>query len=186
MRQVRQSVDVVNGVDVIKVVGSASAEGAQVSADPWIPLMVYWGTAAAMGHLDLYIDGSDGGYVELRVDAVTGALTELVVLESPPHRGAEYLAGEVSTQTGVPTIDLAMWEWRVTPDYEEPARKDARVKQRLSRWESASVVALQFSDDPPDHLLSAGDVRIGVSSSGELVCLIAEKPGVVVPPDYPS
>jgi hypothetical protein len=133
-------------VNVIKVVGSEPCESIHVEADPWIPLKVSWQLEVPTGLLNLYVRGVNGGYVEIRVDARTGAIVEVVVIEIPPDSSVRYSMPSDPSEVGVPTLDREIWERRVTPDYNEPANRDASIEQELSYSTSESSVARLFAE----------------------------------------
>jgi hypothetical protein len=173
------------GEYVIRVVGAVAYDSVHVEADPWIPLKVSWQLTMRTGLLNLYVRGSDGGYVEIRVDSQTGALAELVVIDDPPECPVPCSPPAAPLETGVPTLDRAMWEWRTTPDYTEPVSRDISIEQRLFYSTSESLVALRFADTEVARSLGSEDAQVGVSVDGELVCIVVKKPNVGMPAGYP-
>lgn len=171
---------------MIKVVGHSPCTATQIQADPWIPLMVNWQLEGRSGLLSLYIQGTGGGYVEMRVDERTGALAELVVIESPPGTARRCSVPEGPKPTGTLVLDREMWQWRVTPDYVEPAKRDVSISQHLAWLVEGDTVSLQFGAPQASSFVSSGDVEFGISEYGELVCVAVRRPDVAVPADYPG
>lgn len=171
---------------MIKVVGHSPCAAAQIQADPWIPLMVNWQLEGRSGLLNLYIQGNDGGYVEMRVDERSGALVELVVIEAPPEAAQRFPVPEDSKNLGTVVLDREMWEWRVTPDYAEPAKRDVSILQHLAWSTQGDNVFLQFGDSQASWFVGSGDTKFAISESGELVCMAVRRPEVELPPDYPG
>jgi hypothetical protein len=147
---------------------------------------VNWQLEGRSGFLNLYIRGTDGGYVEMRVDERTGALAELVVIESPPGTARRCSVPGGSKSVGTLVLDREMWQWRVTPDYVEPVKRDVSIPQRLAWLVEDDMVSLQFGEPQASSFVSSGDAEFGISESGELVCMAVRTPDVAVPPDYPD
>jgi hypothetical protein len=174
------------GDEVIKVVGQASCDASNVEADPWIPLTVTWQVERESGLLSLYVRGTSGGYVEMRVDESSRALVELVVIESPPEAVSNCSVPDDLTVLGTVVLDRDIWQWRVTPDYTEPAKRDASTLQDLSWSVQGDKISLRFATSQPSWFVGAGDVQFGISESGELVCMAVRKPDVELPLGYPA
>ncbi|MEW2444698.1 hypothetical protein [Micromonospora marina] len=121
------------------------------------------------------ITGLEGGYVELKVNSMDGALVELVVVDEPPARvgydGLPDLKDE--SQCLLPLFDLNTWSWKKTPDYSEPKEKVSRAVSKLGMSVRAEIVTLWFSESDPVEFIGGGPVRIGLSAGGELSCLVA-------------
>jgi len=79
-----------------------------------------------------------------------------------------------------------MWQWRVTPDYVEPAKRDVSISQHLAWLVEGDTVSLQFGAPQASSFVSSGDVEFGISEYGELVCVAVRRPDVAVPADYPG
>ena len=170
---------------MIKVVGSAPCGAIQVTADPWLPLTVTWQLAARSGLLNLYVRGTSGGYVEMRIDERTGALAELVVIEAPPDKPLRCPVPSSPVATETVLLDREMWEWRVTADYTEPAKRDTSITQELSWSVSNDTISLLFGESPASQVVGSDDATVAFSDSGELVCIAVRKPDVELPPGYP-
>lgn len=174
------------GDEVIKIVGQASCDASDVQADPWIPLTVTWRLERGSGLLNLYVRGTNGGYLEMRVDESTRALVELVVIEAPPEMASHCSSARDLPALGTVVIDRDIWEWRVTPDYTEPAKRDASMRQELSWSVQGDKISLLFATSQPTWFVCAGDAQFGISESGELVCMAVRKPDVELPLGYPA
>jgi hypothetical protein len=174
------------GDEVIKVVGQASCDASNVEADPWIPLTVTWQLERGSGLLSLYVRGTSGGYLEMRVDESSRALVELVVIESPPEAVSHCSVPDDLTVLGTVVLDRDIWQWRVTPDYTEPAKRDASMQQELSWSVQGDKISLLFATSQPSWFVGAGDAQFGISESGELVCMAVRKPDVELPLGYPA
>lgn len=171
---------------MIKVAGHAPCEVADIQADPWIPLTVRWRFAEHAGLLNLYVSGADGGYVEMAIDERSGALVRLVVIEAPPETARHRAVPHGSITPGTVILDREMWQWRTTPDYKEPARRDASIHQDLSWSLQDDSISLLFSSSQPSWLIGSRDAEFAISASGELVRVTVKKPEVELPPGYPG
>jgi hypothetical protein len=174
------------GDELIKIVGQVSCDTSDVQADPWIPLTVTWQLERGSGLLNLYVRGTSGGYLEMRVDESTRALVELVVIESPPETVSHCSVPDGLTTLGTVVLDRDIWQWRVTPDYTEPAKRDSSVLQELSWSVQGDTISLLFASSQPTLFVGAGDAQLGISESGELVCMVVRKPDVELPAGYPA
>lgn len=170
---------------MIRVVDSAPCGPIQVTADPWIPLTVKWQLAARSGILNLYIRGTDGGYVEMRVDEGTGALVELVVIDAPPDSSSRCSVPSDSVTAGTVVLDREIWEWRVTPDYVEPAKRDSTIIQPISWSLLGETISLMFNGSKASRFVGSNDAAAGISESDELVCITVKRPDVELPLGYP-
>jgi hypothetical protein len=169
---------------VVKVVGSAKCSSVTVEADYWIPLKVTWNVERRTGVLYLFVSGEDGGYVELKADEHTGALLQFVVVEAPPVSTEHSWVAELAEE-GTPLLDTAMWDWRITPDYAEPAGREISVVQRMSMSMGDRMLLVAVSDRPPSYFIGSAEARVGITDDGEMVCLVARNPQRDVPVGYP-
>jgi hypothetical protein len=106
---------------MLTVTGRIDCPSATASSDPWIPLNVKWQVPLG-GTLNLYITGSDGGYVELRVDLDAAPLHAMVVIDLPPKIEREIPTLPTESIHTTVVLDLDLWEWKVTPDYKDRLR----------------------------------------------------------------
>ena len=166
---------------MFKVLGGVECPGATASADPWIPLIVSWQVSLLGGPLYLYVTGNDGGYVELKVDPNSGALYALVIVDLPPMTDRTVEIGPLEAGSLSPIFDLGLWEWKVTPDYKEPAKCDIDATSPLNYSTPGDLFALWFSDVPIGRYLACGDARVGVSPSDELVNIVVPRPPIIKP-----
>lgn len=165
----------------VRVTGLVSSPAAVAEADPWIPLKVSWPVERRGGGLSVYVHGVDGGYVELRSDEVSGALTGLVVVDAPPAGARSFEAGAPETADTAVILDAELWEWRVTPDYREPARRDTTVMADLSLTVADGHTTMWFGSAAVARFAVAGPVRVGLSAQDELICVSTPTPDVVDP-----
>jgi hypothetical protein len=157
---------------VIKVIGDTACAEALVESDPWIPLKVTWLPRPALQPLYLRISGDQGGEVELKVDPSTGALVQLVVIDSPPP-------GENVDESGpfggspcqAPIIDRIIWgKGDETPSsYAQFGGSVVSTTERLRFTRKESLLRLVFADLEPSTYLRCGEVRVGVSHQRDLV-----------------
>ncbi|GAB3661202.1 hypothetical protein GCM10028833_41200 [Glycomyces tarimensis] len=157
---------------MLRVLGKASCSGVEATGDRWVPLAVYWGVNLRDGPLYLFVTGREGGYIELKVDPNSGALYGLVIINLPPRSERAVEATGIEPESGVPVFDLELWDWKVTPDYREPAGRDAEMDSRLWYSTPSGHFALWFSSSAVRQYLTAGDVSVGVSSNEDLVCIV--------------
>lgn len=166
---------------MFKVLAGAECPGATASADPWIPLTVSWQVSLRGGPLYLYVTGHEGGFVELKVDPDSGALHALVIVDLPPaiNRSVDNALAEAGSRS--PVFDLDMWEWKITPDYKEPSKRDIDLTSPLAYSAPDDLFALWFSDSHVTHYLECGEARVGISGVSELVSIVVRRPPVIKP-----
>lgn len=151
------------------VLSSAESPPGAVASDHLIPLSIAWPVVLDDAPLYLFVSDPRGGYVELKVDADTGALVGLVVIDLPSMIEREIPSEEAESTPGVPVLDVSLWPWRVTPDDREPLRRDIDLKQGLAYTLTADLCIVWFSRAVVDRFLVSGEVRVGISSADELV-----------------
>lgn len=166
---------------MFKVIAGVECPGAEACADPWVPLSVSWQVMLRGGPAYLYVTGQNGGYIELKVDPDTGALYALIVVDLPPitSRIAEPAPVEGGSQS--PVFDLGLWEWKVTPDYKELAKRDVDATSMLAHSTQGNFFVLWFSSSSVGRYLQCGGVRVGISRGGELVNVMVQRPLVAKP-----
>lgn len=161
---------------MLKVLNSVKCSGATSSADPWIPLTVSWQVDLRGGPLYLFLTGRHGGFVELKVDPDSGALYALVIVDLPPVVDRRVESAQVEPGSLVPVFDLNLWEWKVTPDYREPSRRDIDVNSELAYSMTEDLLVLWFSESAVREYFACGDIRVGIAASGELVSVVVPRP----------
>nr|MDT0663516.1 hypothetical protein [Micromonospora sp. DSM 115978] len=112
--------------------------------------------------------------MEIKVDAETGALYEVVLLEEPPLVEAHPRPDVGAPHEGSVRVDRSIWEWIENPDYARA--KKSVVEGTTPMWcaRSGSTVVLGLDSlRPSNHYYSCGDVQVGVNSLGELAEIIA-------------
>ncbi|MEU7531753.1 hypothetical protein AB0A74_38880 [Saccharothrix sp. NPDC042600] len=166
---------------MFKVLKSVECSVATASADPWIPLTVSWQLRLRGRPLYLCVTGDDGGYVELKVDPDSGALYALVLVDLPPLTDRPVEHAPVERESLSPVFDLDLWEWKITPDYKEPAKFDVDATSSLAYSTVGDLSALWFSCSPVGRYLECGEVRVGVSDIDELVSIVVRRPPVIKP-----
>lgn len=80
-----------------------------------------------------------------------------------------------------PAFDLDLWEWKVTPDYKEPAKNWAKATCALSYSTPDNVFALWFSDASVRRYFRCGDVSVGTSRDDGLVNIVVHEPPAISP-----
>ncbi|EHR62592.1 hypothetical protein [Saccharomonospora cyanea] len=166
---------------MLRVLGRAPSGLARSEADPWIPLKVFWEVRRPGVSLDLHITGRSGGFVEMRVDSESGALHELVGITLPPVTRRTLQEAPVVEDMASPVLDRELWPWKVTPDYKEPERTNIDMSGELSVSTVEGDVVLWFSDLPVHGYIACGEVKVGCSSTSDLVCIVAPDPPIVEP-----
>lgn len=170
---------------MIKIVGAMTCQDVSYEADPYTPLTVSWRIRVDDAPLYLYVRGEDHGYVELKVDPKTLALCKLILIDLPPPTDRS-LSSALEHEGGLsPVLDRAQWVWRVTPDYEEPLRRDVDITERLYYSKSRDTFVLWFCGAPSARYLACSNAIVGVSADNEMVCVAVPTPPVVEPAGYP-
>jgi hypothetical protein len=169
---------------VIRILSDIPCSGSSSQADPWVPLTVSWQVSSHGAPMNLYVRGEDGGYVELKVDPETFALQRLVVVDVPPT-SERIIERSTGIRESAPVLDCNLWEWKTTPDYTEPMRRDADTTAPLSLSRDGESVALWFSNDEAARFLSCENVIVGVSGDAAMVCVIVPPPAIDEPIGYP-
>ncbi|WP_413799201.1 hypothetical protein [Streptomyces iranensis] len=149
---------------------------AVLESDPWIEFKVIWDAAGPRQPLYWIIDGAYGGSVEVKVDPDTGALLQVIVIDSPPSAPSVERVGvaEVADRS-VPVIDRTEWGVKDNPDYSEPAVRKVQSVEELSFSRHGGRLALGFSSvKPVVRLIRCGQVSVGVSEDGMLCEVLAE------------
>jgi hypothetical protein len=166
---------------MFKVLDGLECPRATTSADPWIPLAVSWQVSLRGGPLYLYISGHEGGYVELKVDPDSGALYALVIVDLPPVIERAVDEALIVPGSRSPVFDVDLWEWKVTPDYKEPAERGLDATSVLGYSTPGDLFALWFSESAVSRYFECGEARVGVSDVDELVSIVVRQPPVVKP-----
>ena len=166
---------------MLKVLAGAACLGATVSADPWVPLTISWHLSMQGGPLRLYLTGDEGGYVELNVSPDSGALSRLVLVNVPPTTDRIFEVPGGAAEQLSPVLDLGLWEWKVTPDYREPASRDAELSSTLTYSKRSDEFTLWFSGSPVVRIITCGKVCVGVSQDNEMVAIRVPTPEIVEP-----
>ncbi|GAA1725036.1 hypothetical protein GCM10009680_78300 [Streptomyces yatensis] len=100
---------------------------AALESDPWIEFKVIWDAAGPRRPLYWIIDGTYGGSVEVKVDQDTGALLQVIVIDSPPPGPPVGRVGVVEVaDRSVPVIDRTEWGAKTNPDEAPVALPDPR------------------------------------------------------------
>jgi len=138
--------------------------------------------------LHLHVHGEEGGYVELKVDSTTFALQKLVVVEeeAPPPSDSPIEIPTDSFEYLAQIFDLDLWEWKIMPDYAEPASRESDVDLGLGSSRNEDFIALWFDNDPTARFLGCGDVKVGVSADGAMTCAITPVPTTHEEAGYPG
>lgn len=159
---------------MISVLDSVDCSEVLVEVDPWIPMKVTWITPRTGQLLYLRVSGEDGGEVELKIDSMTGALLQAVVIDAPPGSGGfDSLPDAAHSGGRVPVLDRSVWDRKQTPDYSEPAHSVAWRKSSLRMVRQNSVITLAISSQVAVRYVGCDSVRVGVAADGGLVNIVA-------------
>ncbi|WP_157577059.1 hypothetical protein [Saccharomonospora iraqiensis] len=126
----------------------------------------------------MFIYGESDGFIEFKLDPVSGGLRNVVVIDLPPLIGREIEDISSVDHSASPAFDRELWPWKVTPDYSEIAERDIDMVEYLAFSESGGVIALWFSNNPVESYLVCGEVKVGVTSRSELVNIVTPKPPI--------
>jgi hypothetical protein len=158
---------------VLSVLDSIDCPQVILENDPWIPLKVSWDVPRVGQPLYLRVSGDEGGEVEVKVDPISGALLQVIVLDVPPGlEGFDLLPTGTRSEGQTPVLERSKWEWKVTPDYSEVKNSVARSVEKLRMARVVNVVTLSFSSQPAVKFIGCGSVRVGVAIDGELVSIV--------------
>jgi hypothetical protein len=163
---------------MITVVGELPCAGVTVESDPYIPLTVTWQVARAGQPLYLRLSGTGGGELEFKVDPVSGALLEAIVIESPPASAAPVDPPPAESPPGVTAVcDRRAWFDDDPADPHAPARRVLSEQRELRRGTIGERAVVLLSGRPAARHLRCGPAGVGVAGDGELVSLwVAEVP----------
>lgn len=158
---------------MIKLSGSAPCEGVTFESDMWIPLKVTWLPRPPGRPLYLRLTGDAGGEVEIKVDAVSGALVQMVVVKEPP-RGAEATDYGLarSVENSVPTLDLE--PWRDSAEGERSVGEAGHVrhvKTDMRCWRQSGRIGIVLSTQKIRHTYECDDVRVSTSAEACLTTI---------------
>ena len=157
---------------MITVVGELPCAGVTVESDPYIPLTVSWQVARAGQPLYLRLSGTDGGELEFKVDPVSGALREAIVIESPPASSAPVDPPAIGPAPGVTAVcDRRAWFDGDPADPHAPARRVLSEQRQLRMRTTGERAVVLLSGRPAARHLRCGPAGIGVAGDGELVSL---------------
>lgn len=163
---------------MIKIYGGGPLAHASAEADPYISLTVRWGAESPPTVLNLYVRDPVQGYVELTINAASGDLTSLVVIDEPETTNRRLVDPRVLVRDQGVQLDRGLWGWKVTPDYVEPKHSGADIDQKMSMSIIEDAVAIWFSQDSIHKAYSCNSVAIGVSSGDELVGVSVTDPSL--------
>ncbi|WP_258905422.1 hypothetical protein [Actinokineospora sp. UTMC 2448] len=95
---------------MLKVDGMAPCGGSTVEVDPWVPLKVSWHVNRDVQPLYLFVAGTSGGYLELKVHPESGAFSSLTVIDLPVELEAVEMKAPAEVRDGlVPILDVTSW-----------------------------------------------------------------------------
>lgn len=155
---------------MIQTTGTAPCQGSTAECDPWVPLRISWHDNGRQP-LYLMVTGTNGGYVEIKVDPETGALVGLTVIDLPPMVAGPAPETSGSTEEAVvPTLDVTLWPHR---DQLATDRRVARAECGLGACPSPGRFTLVFSAEPSSRRTQCGGTTVELSASGELTRVIS-------------
>jgi hypothetical protein len=164
---------------MVKLAGSLPCSDVEVESDPWIPFKVTWLPRPPGRPLYLRVSGSQGGEVEIKVDAETGSLVQLIVLEEPPNVAETTDDGTTPVSENlVPVLDLGPWRADVEGE-SAPAGVDSHLKWMVADmkcWRGPGRMGIVFSAQEKSVVYSCGVARVAVSADGDLVEVVASHP----------
>ncbi|QUQ66190.1 hypothetical protein [Kutzneria sp. CA-103260] len=166
---------------VLRVTRVVEARTGDVEGDVYVPFSVDWVPVGSAGTPAYYFaedrdGGSSAGYVELKIERVTGEVIAVVVVNLPKRQAAmPDLTGIPVVEGGV-RVDLAPWE--PNPDL-VPTKERFDERCPLSVAEDETHVYFGLSDTAPVRLVMAGPTGFGIGPDDELTgIVVARTPGV--------
>lgn len=149
---------------MLKIIDTAFCRGTAIESDPWLPLKVSWLPIASRQPLYLRLSGREGGELEFKVDPITGALSQFILM-LPPDEVVEvpevHLLGN-DADLLVPITDRSMWK-----DHNPGSIAIAVTPITIVRGENGMTV--NVSDVPSLNVVRADKVEIGYGMNGTLV-----------------
>ena len=157
-----------------RVLGEAPSTGADDLSDFWLPMKIQWWPDSSGSPLLLMVAGPAEGYVELKVDAATGALTELIVITEPPGLDLDPRTGEARADSrgATPVLDRSAWglgdEPQLVP-YAPVLHHLDVFSGDLAFHRAPDANVLVLSKRPVARLMRSGPAAVAVSEDGHLV-----------------
>ncbi|MBE1600369.1 MULTISPECIES: hypothetical protein [Streptomyces] len=140
--------------------------------DPWIPLKIIWHVDRGVQPLYLLVEGSDGGYVELKLHPDTGALMSLIIVDLPAEKGYDRKdAADQVFESFTPTFDVIPWGPASGVATE---RRVVRVVRDLSYSQVRGRFSIVFLEDSAESVIKCGPVSIEISKDGAFVRLVSK------------
>lgn len=147
----------------MKISGRAPCEVATVETDPWVPLKIRWDVLQGAQPVYLFASGISGGYVEIKIDPLAGAVISLTVIDEPPL--AEGRFDEVSSSGSDPSVPLV--------DLSQLGGADpgsiARIDCPMSWSRRGESFTLRFARGIPQTVIGCGSVLVFVDSEGRML-----------------
>jgi hypothetical protein len=161
---------------VITVVGEAPCSGVTVESDPYVPLTVTWQVPRSGQPLYLRVSGTAGGELEFKIDPVSGALLEAIVIDSPPATsGVPALPAPDPAADATPVVDRSPWELGDPPDPHLPAHRVISTRSAVGMATAGDLTAVVVSAEPVVRSVGCGPVRVGIAAGGELVAVVSAR-----------
>lgn len=157
---------------MIKVLGEVECSGSIVERDSWIPLKITWLPRPSGQPMYVRVSGDLGGEAELKINPVTGAIVQLIVISTPPQAEAGAIrVSEKESRSAVPVIDMSLAETGSPGISAQQGFAGVVIPITTPmKFESANGrMRLSFTDAKPSMFLSCGKVRVGISEEQELV-----------------
>lgn len=153
----------------IRTIGEWEFDAVHIESDYYIPFKVTWWPKSRALPLVMMIKGSNGGYVELKVDPDTGALLAVIAVTSPPVLTEDprptRKVGDVRQGKGA-RLSIAPWPQDVPTHGWNVLHVES---QELAMYRAGDVTVLRFSQEPVATWLGNRHVVVGVSKNGSLV-----------------
>jgi hypothetical protein len=159
---------------LIKVIGSLPCEGVSVEDDPWIPMKITWLPRPAGKPLYLRVSGSRGGEVEFKVDPLSGALVQFIVIDEPP--AIEGLIGrsfDHSTENRVPVLDVGMWTTIDNGTKSDFSSRPISISIDMYCWRLSGRIGVVFDKVESQNIIRSDEISVLIGADMELVEICA-------------
>lgn len=154
---------------MLRLTGWHELDDARAYSDSYISLNVVW-TRRPDVIVYVAVTGTNGGRVDVKLDADTGALYELVLTIDPPScvdlRGSRR-SRDIDCRRGVPTFDVQGLLGRTPSDSEDYPRADLAMPICVGSDGGERIVS--FSSQSVIREFSSGSTRVAIDSEGEIV-----------------
>ncbi|WTO35030.1 hypothetical protein OG399_33720 [Streptomyces achromogenes] len=161
---------------MIKTIGTAACTAVAVESDPYIPLTISWSSENKRQPLYWRITGKAGGELEIKVDAQSGAIRELVIIEAPPKAIGADTPDSREAEAGIPVFNRSPWGISTNPDYSEFKAGVVTSTEDLSFSMENGTIKLAFSTKRAVRALVCDNVQIYLAGDGSLSAVVVQSP----------